>query len=130
MKISYINQIANLCEDLGANVNDVVYGVGMDHRIGRAFLNAGLGYGGACFLKDTEALAYLARESGNSLSIVDAAIQANKKLSPIFLEKLLKYFNWYVQGKKIAISGLVFKPNTGDMREAPSLKVKVYDPIV
>ncbi|MFB5085898.1 UDP-glucose/GDP-mannose dehydrogenase family protein [Psychrobacillus sp. PGGUH221] len=141
VKISYINQIANLCEMLGAEVNDVADGMGLDHRIGRSFLNAGLGYGGSCFPKDTAALAYLGCENGISLSIVDAAIHANHQQSQIFLERVLNHFNGDMIGKKIAILGLAFKPDTDDMREAPSLKiiknlldskaqVKVYDPVV
>lgn len=141
VKISYINQIANLCEKLGADVKSVAKGIGMDHRIGHAFLNAGLGYGGSCFPKDTEALAYLAKENNTSLSIVEAAIQANKEQSEIFFNKVVDNFNGDIKGKTFAILGLSFKPNTDDLREAPSIKiiknllslgakVKAYDPIV
>ncbi|WP_425609166.1 UDP-glucose dehydrogenase family protein [Ureibacillus aquaedulcis] len=141
VKISYINQIANLCEKLDADVNAVAEGIGMDSRIGRAFLNAGLGYGGSCFPKDTEALAFLAKEYNTSLNIVDAAIQANSNQSEIFTQKIIDRFKGNVQGKSFAILGLAFKPNTDDLREAPALKiiekllslgakVKVYDPIV
>lgn len=141
VKISYINQISNLCDALGADVNAVADGMGMDHRIGRSFLNAGLGYGGSCFPKDTEALAYLARENDVKLSIVESAIQANDEQRHIFVGKVLNHFNRDVVGKKIAILGLAFKPNTDDMREAPSImiikelvargaKISAYDPIV
>lgn len=141
VKISYINQIANLCEKLGADVISVAEGIGMDHRIGRAFLNAGLGYGGSCFPKDTEALVYLAKETNTNLSIVESAIQANIEQSKIFTEKVLNEFNGDLKNKKVAVLGLTFKPNTDDLREAPSFKIirqllsqgaklKVYDPIV
>ena len=141
VKISYINQISNLCEKVGADVNDVADGMGMDHRIGRAFLNAGLGYGGSCFPKDTEALAYLGRENEVSISLVDAAIQANKEQRILFVNRVLEHFNGNVEGKKIAVLGLAFKPNTDDMREAPSVdiirtlsangaEVHVIDPVV
>jgi UDPglucose 6-dehydrogenase len=141
VKISYINEIANLCEAVGANVADVADGMGMDHRVGRAFLNAGLGYGGSCFPKDTEAIAYLANENNKPLTIVEKAIQVNTKQRQLFLEKVLQHFNDNVVGRRIAILGLAFKPNTDDLREAPSLylieqlkklgaEITVYDPIV
>ncbi|MGE7090256.1 UDP-glucose dehydrogenase family protein [Lysinibacillus sp. NPDC048646] len=141
VKISYINQISNLCEALGADVNAVADGMGMDHRIGRAFLNAGLGYGGSCFPKDTEALAYLGRENDVNLSIVQSAIQANDEQRYIFVQKIINHFKGKVIGKKIAILGLAFKPNTDDMREAPSImiikelfargaEISAYDPVV
>ncbi|SOB91126.1 UDPglucose 6-dehydrogenase [Ureibacillus xyleni] len=141
VKISYINQIANLCEQLGADVDAVADGIGMDHRIGRAFLNAGLGYGGSCFPKDTEALAYLARENEVDLSIVEAAILANHRQSEMFTKKIIDKFQGNIEGKTLAILGVAFKPNTDDIREAPSLKiissllkqgakVKVFDPVV
>lgn len=141
VKISYINQIANLCEKLGADVISVAEGIGMDHRIGRAFLNAGLGYGGSCFPKDTEALVYLAKETNTNLSIIQEAIKANVEQSEIFIKKVLDKFDGNVKDKTFAILGLTFKPNTDDLREAPSLKIirkllslgakiKVYDPII
>lgn len=140
-KISYINEIANLCEKVGANVLDVADGMGMDHRVGRAFLNAGLGYGGSCFPKDTEAIVYLAKEHNIPLSIVQSAIDVNVKQRQHFLRKIVQHFNGDVKGKTIAMLGLAFKPNTDDLREAPSLflieqleqlgaTVKAYDPIV
>lgn len=141
VKISYINQISNLCEKVGADINAVADGMGMDKRIGRAFLNAGLGYGGSCFPKDTEALAYLGREKDVSVSIIDATIEANKVQRQLFLKKVLEHFNGNVFGKKLAVLGLAFKPNTDDMREAPSVyiiralankgaEVFAYDPVV
>ncbi|GLC87820.1 UDP-glucose dehydrogenase family protein [Lysinibacillus piscis] len=140
-KISYINEIANLCEKMGANVLDVADGIGLDHRIGRAFLNPGIGYGGSCFPKDTEAIAYLGREYDAPLTIVESAIKANFRQRELFLHKILNYFNEDVKGKIIGMLGLAFKPNTDDLREAPSLYlieelekrgavVKAYDPVV
>lgn len=141
VKISYINQISNLCEAMGADIQAVADGMGMDHRIGRDFLNAGLGYGGSCFPKDTEELVYLGRKSAVSMSIVESAIQANMQQRQLFVNKVMQHFNGDVSGRKIAVLGLAFKPNTDDMREAPSidiikaLSVKgadvfVYDPVV
>ena len=141
VKISYINEIANLCETVGANVMDVADGMGMDHRVGRAFLNAGIGYGGSCFPKDTEAIAYLANEYASPLTIVQAAIQANVKQREHFLQKIIAHFNGDLSGKTFAMLGLAFKPNTDDLREAPSLYlieelkqrgsvVKAFDPVV
>jgi len=140
-KISFINEIANLCEKVRANVLEVADGMGMDQRIGREFLNAGLGYGGSCFPKDTEALSYLAKENNVDLNIVEATIQANHDQRQLFVEKVLKYFDGNVEGKKIAILGLAFKPNTDDMRESPSeyiieqlnnkgAVISVYDPVI
>lgn len=141
VKISYINEIANLCEKVGVSVLDVADGMGMDHRIGRAFLNPGLGYGGSCFPKDTEAIAYLGRENGNPMTIIESAIKVNFRQQQLFLQKVLDYFNNDVIGKTIGILGLAFKPNTDDLREAPSIYlieelkkrgalVKAYDPVV
>ncbi|MGE8033507.1 UDP-glucose dehydrogenase family protein [Lysinibacillus sp. NPDC093692] len=141
VKISYINEIANLCEKVGVSVLDVADGMGMDHRIGRAFLNPGLGYGGSCFPKDTEAIAYLGRENGNPMTIIESAIKVNFRQQQLFLQKVLDYFNDDVIGKAIGILGLAFKPNTDDLREAPSIYlieelkkrgalVKAYDPVV
>jgi len=141
VKISYINQISNLCEKVDADISAVADGMGMDHRIGRAFLNAGLGYGGSCFPKDTEALIYLAHEHNVSMSIVESASDANKKQRQLFVSKVLEHFNENILNKKIAILGLAFKPNTDDMREAPSVDIikalsskgatiSVYDPVI
>lgn len=141
VKISYINEIANLCEKMDANVLEVADGMGLDHRIGRAFLNPGLGYGGSCFPKDTEAIAYLGRKNNAPLTIVESAIKANLHQRELFLHKVLNYFNGDIEGKIIGMLGLAFKPNTDDLREAPSLYlikelenrgaiVKAYDPVV
>lgn len=141
VKISYINEIANLCDTIGADVSDVADGMGMDKRIGRAFLNAGIGYGGSCFPKDTEAIAYLAKEQATPLTIVESAIDINRQQRRKFIAKIEKYFDGQLMNKKIAILGLAFKPNTDDLREAPSLEIiealeahgaviTVFDPII
>ncbi|EGQ26940.1 UDP-glucose 6-dehydrogenase [Sporosarcina newyorkensis 2681] len=141
VKISYINEIASLCDAIGADVSDVADGMGMDHRIGRAFLNAGIGYGGSCFPKDTDAIAHLAKEQNTPLTIVESAIDTNRKQRQKFINKMDRYFGSQLTNKKIAILGLAFKPNTDDLREAPSLEiidaletkgaiVSVYDPII
>ncbi|AXH98427.1 UDP-glucose/GDP-mannose dehydrogenase family protein [Sporosarcina sp. PTS2304] len=141
VKISYINEIANLCDAIGADVSDVADGMGMDKRIGRAFLNAGIGYGGSCFPKDTEAIAHLAKERQTPLTIVESAIHSNQKQRQRFIDKIERYFHGQVANKKIAILGLAFKPNTDDLREAPSLEIidalekkgaliSIYDPII
>ena len=138
LKISYINDIANLCEVVGANIDDVTKGMSYDERIGNKFLNAGCGYGGSCFPKDTKALHYLATQGGYNLKSIEATIAINKKQKIILIEKARKKFKSF-KGKKIAILGLAFKPNTDDLREAPSIdnieilldegaKIKVYDP--
>ncbi|MGE7752398.1 UDP-glucose dehydrogenase family protein [Lysinibacillus fusiformis] len=140
-KISFINEISNLCEKMGANVLDVANGMGLDNRIGRAFLNPGIGYGGSCFPKDTEAIAYIGQEYDTPLTIVESAIKANFRQRELFLQKVLDYFNGNVAGRSIGMLGLAFKPNTDDLREAPSLylikelekrgaNVKAYDPVV
>lgn len=141
VKISYINEIANLCDKLNADVNAVADGIGMDRRIGRAFLNAGIGYGGSCFPKDTEALVHLAGDYHSKLKTVQAAIQVNKDQRNVFIDKVVHHFHGDLNNKKMAILGLAFKPDTDDMREAPSLtiieelrslgaNVAVFDPIV
>lgn len=121
LKISYINDIANLCELVGANIQDVTKGMGYDKRIGSEFLNAGLGYGGSCFPKDTKALQYLANNHGYRLRTVEAAIEVNEnqklKMFHCAKERLITFINL-----KIAILGLTFKPGTDDLREAPSIK--------
>ncbi|MCL9662777.1 UDP-glucose/GDP-mannose dehydrogenase family protein [Paenibacillus hunanensis] len=141
VKISYINEIANLCEKLDVNVLEVADGMGADRRIGRSFLNPGIGYGGSCFPKDTEAIAYLGREHNAPLTIVESTIKANQRQRELFFEKVIDYFGGVLKGKTIGLLGLAFKPNTDDLREAPSLylieqlkrhgaTVKAYDPIV
>ena len=121
-KISFINEIANLCEGLGADVRVVAKGVGMDGRIGGKFLHAGPGFGGSCFPKDTYALAAMARRAGEASGIVDAAIKANERQSVRMVEKILRAVGGR-KGARVAILGLAFKPNTDDVREAPALRI-------
>lgn len=123
MKVTFINEIADLCEAVGANVQEVARGIGLDKRIGSKFLNAGPGYGGSCFPKDTLALARTAKETNTSLSIVNAVIQANDARKLRMATKIMNAVEGGVSGKTIAILGLAFKPNTDDMREAPSLTI-------
>lgn len=138
LKISYINEIANLCEIVGANIEDVAEGMGMDTRIGNRFLNAGIGYGGSCFPKDTKALHWLANYHDYELKTVKAAIEVNEnqKIKPI--KKAKKYFESF-RDLNVAVLGLAFKPGTDDLREAPSLmsipimveegaNIKAWDP--
>ncbi|ANN35062.1 MULTISPECIES: UDP-glucose dehydrogenase family protein [Bacillus cereus group] len=138
-KISFINEISNICEKLGANVEDVAGGMGMDHRIGRAFLNAGIGYGGSCFPKDTEALVQIAGGVEHDFHLLKSVIEVNNSQQAQIVEKVKARMK-NLAGKKIAMLGLAFKPNTDDMREAASIvianklikegaKVIAYDPI-
>ena len=138
-KISFINELANLCERTEADINDVRLGIGYDHRIGFEFLFPGVGYGGSCFPKDVRALAKLAREKGIEPRILDAVDTVNTLQRQAVAQKILRYFSGQMAGKKIALWGLAFKPRTDDIREAPSLitiemllaqgaKVRVYDP--
>lgn len=120
LKISYVNEIANLCEIVGADINDVTKGMGYDPRIGDKFLNAGIGYGGSCFPKDTKALHWLANFNDYELKTVKAAIETNDNQKFKIIKKARKYYE-NLQGKKIAALGLTFKPGTDDLREAPSL---------
>lgn len=137
-KISFINEIASICELVNADVSEVAVGMGMDDRIGRKFLNAGIGYGGSCFPKDTKALSVLARENGFDPIIVNSVIERNEYQKLYLLEKYKKHTKYPNQA--IGILGLAFKPNTDDLREAPSLviidelvklgvDVYAYDPI-
>jgi UDPglucose 6-dehydrogenase len=137
-KISFINEIANVCERVGSDVKEVAYAMGMDRRIGREFLNAGLGYGGSCLPKDVSALIHLARESGYDPQILTSVNEINEYQIDSFIGKITKTLK-NVRGKNIAVLGLAFKPETDDLREAPSLKVikelikkgariKAYDP--
>ncbi len=121
-KISFINEIANLCEGLGADVRVVAKGVGMDRRIGSKFLHAGPGYGGSCFPKDTHALVAMAKGTGEQAGIVAAAIAANERQAARMVEKIRKAAGGR-RGARIAILGLAFKPNTDDVREAPALRI-------
>ncbi len=121
LKISYINEIANLCEMVGANIEDVAKGMGLDSRIGNKFLNAGIGYGGSCFPKDTKALHWLAKYHDYELKTVKAAIEVNESQKIKLIKKARKYYKSF-KGLNVAVLGLTFKPNTDDLREAPSLE--------
>jgi UDPglucose 6-dehydrogenase len=125
VKISFINEVANLCEETGANVQKVARAMGRDIRIGAKFLHPGPGYGGSCFPKDTRALAHTGRERESPLLIVEAAIEANKNQKQRMVKKIEKFFadRGGLWGKCIAVLGLAFKPNTSDTREAPSLAI-------
>lgn len=139
LKISFVNDIANLCEAVGANIEDVTNGMSYDARIGNKFLNPGIGYGGSCFPKDTKALHWLSEEEGYVLRTVKAAIEVNEKQKFKLIKKARKDFSSF-QGLKIAVLGLTFKPGTDDLREAPSIpnvrlllnqgaQVHAYDPV-
>jgi UDPglucose 6-dehydrogenase len=121
-KISYINEIANLCEAVGADVTDVARGMGKDKRIGEAFLNAGIGYGGSCFPKDVKALLHTAGVNGVKFPLLQETISINEYQRELLVIKALKRFGG-LKGKKIAMLGLAFKPETDDMREAPSIPI-------
>lgn len=138
LKLSYINEIANLCEIVGANIEDVARGMGMDPRIGNKFLMAGIGYGGSCFPKDTKALHWLANFNDYELKTVKATIEVNENQKIKLIKKARKYYESF-EGLTVAVLGLTFKPGTDDLREAPSLQnipilledganVKVWDP--
>ncbi len=120
LKISYMNDIANLCELVGANIEDVAEGMSYDPRIGAKFLNAGIGYGGSCFPKDTKALKYLAKQHGYKLKTVEAAVDVNSEQKVKLFKKASERMITF-NGVKIAILGLTFKPGTDDLREAPSI---------
>ncbi len=122
LKISYINEIANLCEIVGANVEDVAWGMGLDQRIGNRFLMPGIGYGGSCFPKDTKALHWLANYHDYELKTIKAAIEVNENQKLRLLKKARKYFESF-NNLNIAVLGLTFKPGTDDLREAPSLQI-------
>jgi UDPglucose 6-dehydrogenase len=123
VKVAFINEIADLCEKVGGDVQDVARGIGLDNRIGRKFLNAGPGYGGSCFPKDTLALVKTAQDFGAPVTIVEATVVANAKRKKAMAAKVIKACGGSVSGKTIAMLGLTFKPNTDDMRDAPSLDV-------
>lgn len=122
-KIAFINEMADVCEELGANVQEVARGMGLDNRIGRKFLHAGPGYGGSCFPKDTLALVKTAQDCGAPVSIVEAVVKSNSERKKHMADKVIKACGGDVKGKKLAILGLTFKPNTDDMRDAPSLDI-------
>jgi UDPglucose 6-dehydrogenase len=123
VKISYINQMADLCEKVGANVHDVAKGMGLDKRIGNKFLHPGPGYGGSCFPKDTLALVKTAEQHSSDLSIVDAVVGYNQARKITMADRVIDAMSGSVAGAKIAILGLAFKPETDDMRESPSLDI-------
>lgn len=138
-KISFINEIANLCESIGCDVHDVARAIGMDRRIGSKFLHPGPGFGGSCFPKDTRALASVARQFGRESRIVDAVIEVNRRQRQAMLPKIEQLVG-ELKGKNLAILGLAFKPETDDMREAPAIDiiegllergatVRAYDPV-
>lgn len=139
-RISFMNEIANLCEIVGADVNMVRKGIGADARIGTKFLYAGCGYGGSCFPKDVKALIKTAKKNNYDMRILQAVEDVNEAQKNILFDKLMNYYNGDIKGKTIAVWGLAFKPKTDDMREAPALvlidkilkaggKVRTYDPV-
>jgi UDPglucose 6-dehydrogenase len=139
-KISFINEIANICEALGADVTEVAAGMGYDKRIGPAFLNAGLGYGGSCFPKDVKALAHMAKEKGRHPQLLESVMSINDDRRPMAVERVTEMLGGNLKSKTIGLLGLAFKPNTDDMRDAPSIdianaliaggaKVRGYDPV-
>ena len=139
MRITFMNELANFCEGVGANVDLVRKGMGSDTRIGKKFLYAGIGYGGSCFPKDVNALIRTSREKGAEMKLLTMVDQVNQEQKMVLVKKILKHFNNDIDGKNFAVWGLAFKPNTDDMREAPSViiinellkhgaTVKAYDP--
>ena len=138
-KISFINEVANLCERMEANVDDVRRGIGHDSRIGFSFLFPGVGYGGSCFPKDVQALSAMARDRSSELTILHAVHEANLAQKQVLGKKIADYFDGNLEGRRIALWGLAFKPRTDDIRDAPSLelldvllaaraKIRVFDP--
>jgi UDPglucose 6-dehydrogenase len=138
-KITFINEIAALCEKVGADIKDVAKGMGLDGRIGNKFLHAGPGYGGSCFPKDTKALARIGQDHAIPMQITETVIKVNEEIKRRMLDKIVDLCDGQLNGKTIAVLGVTFKPNTDDMREAPSLtiipaligagvKVRVCDP--
>jgi len=138
-KITFINELADLCEKVGANVQEVSKGIGLDGRIGKKFLHAGPGYGGSCFPKDTLAVVRTAQEAGAPLKIVEAVVDVNNQRKQRMADKVIKACGGDVKSKTVSILGLAFKPNTDDMRESPSIplienlhkagaNIKAYDP--
>ena len=122
-KITFINEMADICDKVGANVSDVAQGIGLDGRIGGKFLHAGPGYGGSCFPKDTLALAQTARKVGAPVTIVESVIAANSKRKKAMAERIIAACGGSISGKTLAVLGVTFKPNTDDMRESPSLDI-------
>ena len=139
MKITFINEMADLCEKIGADVQEVARGIGLDNRIGSKFLHAGPGFGGSCFPKDTLALAKIGQDNESPLRLIETTIAVNDQRKRAMARKVIRALNGDVRGKLIAILGLTFKPNTDDMRESPSLdiiqalqdggaQIRAYDP--
>ena len=122
-KITFMNEIANLCEKVGANVDSIRIGIGSDARIGKRFLFAGIGYGGSCFPKDVQALSKTATEYQYDFKVLEAVMDVNERQKTAIVAKIKKYFNNDLKGKKIALWGLAFKPDTDDIREAPALYI-------
>jgi UDPglucose 6-dehydrogenase len=139
LKIGFSNEIANICERVGADVVDVMRGIGLDARIGRQFLNAGIGWGGSCFGKDVRSLVHTADEYGYQARILEASLEVNRVQRNIVIRKLQEKL-YVLKGRTVALLGLAFKPNTDDLRDAPSLqiaekllqmgvRVRAFDPI-
>jgi UDPglucose 6-dehydrogenase len=140
MKIAYANEVADICEGVGADVDMVIKGMGMDERIGDKYMQPGPGYGGSCFPKDTMALTHIALDAGHPTKIIEAVISANDLRKENMAKKIISACGGLVKGKEIAILGLTFKANTDDMRYSPSLviipelikfgaKIRAYDPV-
>ncbi len=138
-KISFINEMANLCEKVGADVHSIARGIGLDRRIGPKFLHAGPGFGGSCFPKDTRSIAHFAREVGQELEIIESVIRVNERQRERMVEKIVGALDGEIEGRTIGVLGLSFKPETDDMRDAPSLdiirglekrgaRIRAYDP--
>jgi UDPglucose 6-dehydrogenase len=139
-RISFMNELSRLCDRVGADINWVRKGIGADPRIGPKFLYAGIGYGGSCFPKDVKALIKTGEENGVDLKIIKSVELVNQEQKRVLVEKVLRHYNNDVKGKTFTVWGLAFKPNTDDMREAPSItiinellehgaKIKAYDPV-
>jgi UDPglucose 6-dehydrogenase len=138
-KISFINEVANLCERVGADVHAIARGMGLDRRIGPKFLHAGPGFGGSCFPKDTRSLAHFARQLGSGFEIVEAVVRVNQRQRELMVEKIAAALGGSLEGKSVGALGLSFKPETDDMRDAPAIDilqgllergaaVRAYDP--
>jgi UDPglucose 6-dehydrogenase len=138
-KISFINEMANLCEKVGADIHSIARGIGLDKRIGLKFLHAGPGFGGSCFPKDTRSVAHFAREVGQELEIVESVIRVNERQRERMVEKIVEALDGDIDGRTIGVLGLSFKPETDDMRDAPALdiirglekrgaRIRAYDP--
>ncbi len=138
-KIGFANEVANICERVGADANEVMAGIGLDKRIGTGFLNAGIGWGGSCFGKDIQSLLHTARDYGYQARLLEASLEVNRAQRHVVVQKLLEKL-FILKGRTIALLGLAFKPDTDDLRDAPSLqiaerllqmgaRIKVYDPV-